>query len=170
MIFVDSWAWVALFVADDANHAAAQAVGERIQNERLPLLTSDAVLIEALTRLRRLAGLAAALRLATMIDGLKSSSRLREVYLDQPTEAAALAWFRRFDDQDFSFTDCTSFAVMAREGIQEAFTADRHFAVAGFTPSPALRRWWLSADRTHGAAGDRTSRAPPGRTRRPAAG
>ena len=46
---------------------------------------------------------------------------------------AALVLLERFDDQDFSFTDATSFAVMRRLGIAVAFTFDDDFMRAGFT-------------------------------------
>lgn len=44
----------------------------------------------------------------------------------------ALARFRRSPGMDFSFTDCTSFSVMEREGIRTAFAFDYDFAKAGF--------------------------------------
>lgn len=39
------------------------------------------------------------------------------------------AWviFERYADKDWSFTDCTSFVVMERLGITQAFAFDRHF-------------------------------------------
>jgi len=33
----------------------------------------------------------------------------------------------KYRDKGFSFTDCTSFAVMERFGITEAFALDEHF-------------------------------------------
>jgi predicted nucleic acid-binding protein len=37
-------------------------------------------------------------------------------------------------DQTFSLVDCTSFAVMERHGIEEAFTLDRHFRLYRYGP------------------------------------
>jgi predicted nucleic acid-binding protein len=37
-------------------------------------------------------------------------------------------------DKEWPLTDCISFVVMAREGITEALTGDRHFEQVGFVP------------------------------------
>lgn len=44
----------------------------------------------------------------------------------------AREWMLRYEDQPFSFTNCTSFACMKHLGIREAATTDRHFRTAGF--------------------------------------
>jgi len=43
-----------------------------------------------------------------------------------------------YAEQDFSYTDAVSFAVMQARGIQQAFTFDRRFAAVGFGMIPAL--------------------------------
>jgi len=50
--------------------------------------------------------------------------------------AAITEWLERYDDQDFSFADAVSFAVMAERRIQGALTLDRHFGAAGFRMVP----------------------------------
>ncbi|MCS6903561.1 MAG: PIN domain-containing protein, partial [Candidatus Bipolaricaulota bacterium] len=67
---------------------------------------------------------------------LLESHVLRRLYIDESLERAAWTFFKEYDDQDFSFTDCTSFAVMTAEKITKAFTFDRDFQIAGFQVLP----------------------------------
>jgi hypothetical protein len=42
-------------------------------------------------------------------------------------ERAAFAYFKRHDDQTYSFVDCLSFVVMEKLGIDEALAVDSDF-------------------------------------------
>lgn len=97
-------------------------------------LTTNFVLSEALTRLRYDASLPIALSLAEAVEEMVTAGALQIVTVDERLWSDALTWFRRYQDQRFSFVDCTSFAVMDALGLREALTADRHFATAGFVP------------------------------------
>ena len=46
-------------------------------------------------------------------------------------EARAWEWFVK-DWNDLSFTDCVSFAVMKRLGLEKVLSFDNHFSRAGF--------------------------------------
>ena len=81
--------------------------------------------------------------LTLMARGLDTSSPLNEqsesifgtieiVSSTLQDEYEALRYFRKFADQQVSFTDCISFAIMKRDRISTAFTFDRHFLDAGF--------------------------------------
>jgi len=50
----------------------------------------------------------------------------------QQLEQQALSWLRQRDDREFSYVDATSFAVMRRRGVHQAFAFDDDFAAAGF--------------------------------------
>jgi predicted nucleic acid-binding protein len=43
---------------------------------------------------------------------------------------------RQYTDQDFSYVDAVSFALMQEVEITEAFAFDRHFTTAGFVCVP----------------------------------
>jgi predicted nucleic acid-binding protein len=44
--------------------------------------------------------------------------------------------FRQHADKEWSFTDCVSFAAMAKYAVKKAFTFDAHFKQAGFATVP----------------------------------
>jgi predicted nucleic acid-binding protein len=59
----------------------------------------------------------------------------RELQILRPThtdELAALELFEKFADQQVSFTDSVSFALMRRAGLDTVFSFDQHFVRAGF--------------------------------------
>ncbi len=60
------------------------------------------------------------------------NSTLAEVRrLTEADIRAAWEVFRKFEDKDWSFTDCASYAVMERLGINKAFAFDHHFKQFG---------------------------------------
>ena len=62
-----------------------------------------------------------------------------KVFSDHTLEEEAERILTRFFDQDFSFADAVSFAVMRQRNISAAFAFDRHFLTAGFELLPTTR-------------------------------
>jgi hypothetical protein len=134
-VFVDTGAFVALVDRRDKNHAAASRCLRRLAKASRPLVTSTYVLDEAITMLRFAAGHSAAVGFG---ERLASTRWCRVHDVDDQLRSAAWEIFARYDDQRFSFTDCTSFALMRAMGVSDAFTFDRtDFAAAGMTTLPA---------------------------------
>lgn len=128
-VFVDSGAFFALQVAQDASHAAATAVFQRAQAERWWLTTTNAVVIEtyALLLSRTRAGRSAAI---AFLDALEQTPL--HVERIRPTdEKQAVALLRSHTDKTYSLCDALSFVVMERLGIGEALAYDRHFREYG---------------------------------------
>lgn len=128
MIFVDSSFWIALADRRDGRHS--DALGLVRAYERSPLVTTNHVRGETWTFLRKRRGHGIALR---FLDATEGAERLRVVPLTPEVEADAWSWLRRHDERPYSFVDGTSFALMRRLGIREAFAFDGDFAAAGFT-------------------------------------
>jgi predicted nucleic acid-binding protein len=63
--------------------------------------------------------------------------------IEPPDLEAAWRILHAFPDQAFSFVDCTTFALMERLGITEAFAFDVHFLLYRFGPGRqrAFRRF-----------------------------
>ncbi len=134
MIFVDSGGWIALSLPNDRNHAAARtAYAELSRGAHGSLVTSNFVLDEALTFLRMASDVPTAARLARTV---LSSKNVVMAWVDPETFEAALRLFEERPDKRWSFTDCTSFAVMTDLEIESAFTFDRNFLEAGFSRVP----------------------------------
>jgi predicted nucleic acid-binding protein len=53
MIFVDTWAWLALAVKRDQFHAIAKAQHQKFRKANQPYVTSDFILSEVISRLYR---------------------------------------------------------------------------------------------------------------------
>jgi predicted nucleic acid-binding protein len=124
MIFVDTAAFLAIENRRDAHHEEALAFPDICLRGDDPLVTSDYVLAESYTIIRLRAGHAVAVEFG---EDVRASRVLRVEYLTRETLDAALQIFKAFGDKKFSFTDCTSFALMERLQISAASTFDEHF-------------------------------------------
>ena len=136
--FVDSWAFVALSSGRDQWHEAADAANRALHSAGGALVTTNVVVYEALTTLRNEAGHAAAVEFGRWVEASSQTGGVDVVWITPALHAAGWDIFERYDDKDFSFVDCLSFAVMRERGIQVAFTGDRHFRQMGFITVPEL--------------------------------
>ena len=134
MIFVDTGAWYAVEVEDDVNHEAACKFLSNIASGKHGVsITTDYVLDEALTLLRSRRDLASA---CTFIDKIRKSKSIRVFWIDEGLFEKALVIFQKSDHKSWSFTDCTSFALMRELSVAGAFTFDSHFREAGLLAFP----------------------------------
>jgi len=132
-IFVDTSAWYPMAVRRDPAHGAVAGVlrerirrGVRVVTTNLVLAETHALLLRRTTRAAALAFVAYVGRPPNLV-----------VYSTPDLDAQAVAdWLEPYDDQDFSFADAVSFAVMTERGITDALTLDRHFVGAGFRALP----------------------------------
>jgi predicted nucleic acid-binding protein len=131
-IFVDTSFWYAHAFAGDIHHQEAVAFLNRTP---APLVTSNFVFAELMTILRYDFGHQVAVKYGKH---LRESKICTPIRLSAEDEETAWALFLKYSDQNFSFTDCTSFALMRRLGIKEAAAFDSHFDTAGFIRLPAV--------------------------------
>jgi predicted nucleic acid-binding protein len=132
-LFVDTAGWIACADATDAAHRPANEARDRWMEQGGLLLTTDYVVDETLTLLRFRLGLPAAEAWWQQVD---ASPRLRWEVITIARAEKAREIFFGYRDKDFSFTDCTSFAVMRELKVREALTTDHHFAQIGFVTRP----------------------------------
>lgn len=124
-IFVDTSAFFALADQTDRFHRLAVRFVE--SNDRL-LITSNLVVHEAITLLRMRLSHEAAMRFGQR---LLDDNVMPVIRVTPADERKAWETFRRYRDKQFSFVDCTSFVLMKRHGIGEAFAFDQDFRQFG---------------------------------------
>jgi len=124
-ILVDTSAYYALADRSDQHHAAA--VGFVQANDR-PLVTTDLIVIETLNLVQARLGPPPAIALGKRLFAPATTTMLKVAESD-----LAQAWrlFQRYRDKAFSFTDCTTFALMGRLDMSTAFAFDIHFRQYG---------------------------------------
>jgi predicted nucleic acid-binding protein len=124
-IFVDTSAWYAIIDKNDRDHAVAVT---KIQILDRPLITSNYILDEILTLLKTRLGSGIAIPFGQKLWNQEVSALAR---ITEADEEKAWEVFRQYQDKGFSFTDCTSFALMKRLEINTVFAFDDHFVQYG---------------------------------------
>ena len=132
-VFVDTGAWFAIQVVDDAHHGAARRVFPVILERCRSLVTSNLVIGETYTLLRMAKGYREAKR---FLDALAHSKKLERMYVTEHLEQQAYGILEHFSEHAFSFVDATSFALMRQARMRHAFAFDAHFRTAGFATIP----------------------------------
>ena len=132
-VFVDTGAWFAIQVTDDAHHNAACRVFPAILEACRSLVTSNLVVGETYTLLRITKGYREARRFLEM---LTHSKKLERVFVTEHLERQAYDILDRYSDHAFSFVDAASFALMRQNRIRHAFAFDAHFRTAGVLTIP----------------------------------
>jgi predicted nucleic acid-binding protein len=133
VIFLDTGAFLARYLANDQFHQQALRGWKKLQQERLPCFSSNVVLDETFTLLARHATYEFATARARNI---LLSSALTILQPLPEEELEAVDWLEKFADQKVSYTDCISFVLLRGKKIRRVFSFDVHFQSAGFTLWP----------------------------------
>lgn len=132
VLFVDATAWIEVVSEDAPEHAAFK----RALLAAPAVVTTNYVVDEVITRClyHRKLGLTTAIEAGEILlafDVVRISPEDErdawDIFRAQPRPKAGEGW---------SFTDCTSFAVMRRLGLKRAISKDSDFALAGFEIVP----------------------------------
>jgi predicted nucleic acid-binding protein len=126
VVFADTFYYFALLSSRDSAHARAVEFTRDYDGR---MVTTGWVLGELAD------GLAPGRNRKLFVDflaALRSDPQVTIVPPDSSLFEEGLALYAARPDKDWSLTDCISFCVMKREGIDEALTGDHHFEQAGF--------------------------------------
>jgi predicted nucleic acid-binding protein len=132
-LFLDTGFVLALEDTDDQHHQKAKTFWSDFRSDPIPLITTSYIFDETVTLIRKHLGHARAVSVAQR---LRTSPLVTLLHLSESDFDAGWDWFERYADKKFSFTDCTSFAVMKRLKVKTALSFDKHFTQAGFDQKP----------------------------------
>lgn len=132
-VFLDTAYLIALEASRDQHHAAASRHWQALVDQSPRLVTTSAVFDEVVTFFSVGGQHEKAVRLGR---ALLSTPYIRVHHVDEALFAEAFEYLARRRDKRFSFTDCISFVLMQRLGIDDALTFDAHFEQAGFRRLP----------------------------------
>jgi uncharacterized protein len=128
-IFADTSALIAISNKRDQYHAAAiQKLKDLLKTHDTLVLTVH-ILAETVTRIQRKVSKEQAIAVGQRL--------MKDPRIEIITPQAGIiqqAWeiYQKYNDQDFSFVDCISFAVMKDLNINRAFEFDDHFRIMKF--------------------------------------
>lgn len=128
-VFADTSFFKSYLDKKDEFHQKGLKIFNKLKETSALLVTSNYILDETFTLLRVKCYLEMAIEFKTVLE--KFETGLKIVRVTASDEAAAWDWFVK-DWSKLSFTDCASFALMKRLGIENVAAFDDHFERAGF--------------------------------------
>lgn len=132
-VFIDTSAFVALRNESEAEHSSARKALADLIAAGAALFTSNYVFAETYTALMVRVGRDEAIEWGRRF---RASGAIDLVHLDRAVEERAWEILEQHADKRWSYVDATSFALLERDGGEEAFAFDAHFAQRGLRVLP----------------------------------
>jgi predicted nucleic acid-binding protein len=128
-VFLDTGFWFAYQVRQDTYHQSSiKLMGELISEGAL-LSTSELVISETYTLLARKVDALAALRFMKIL-GVQVREGFTKIYwVDWPIIEDSQKILQKYVDQQLSFTDASSAAILIKHNVPAIATFDRHFQI-----------------------------------------
>jgi len=131
--FADTGFFVAFYDEADQYHARAKKLARKFSPKHPTIITTDYIYAETLTLLLKSHPYQGYFRSKLFDKHVVESKTFHLVYISDYLFKKARELFFRFNkDKVWSFTDCTSFAIMEDYGIRETLSFDQNFIQKGF--------------------------------------
>ena len=127
VVFVDTSAFFALQAEDDKRHAVATQRLQYLISNKIPLVTTNYVVVETCALVQRRLGMVA---VQTFHAGILPGVSV--VWVNERLHERALATLLAEDRRKLSLVDCVSFELMRDCSLHQAFAFDAHFDEQGF--------------------------------------
>jgi uncharacterized protein len=137
-VFIDTSAWIDLMNSNERHHTAAVNFHKSLTPMVLRI-TTWGIVSETYTWIRYHIGCREASRWLAMKDSLEDQGFLQVVCPDHQIEIGVRKVISRFHDQQLSYVDAFSLAlIQARPDIDAIFAFDHHMSLAGIPVLPGL--------------------------------
>ena len=130
VIFVDTFAWVAVINKSDNYHKICLKTLELFLREKVKFITTNYVIIETINALSKVEFRKAVIE---FINKLETSPSVEIIKITDEIYNNAWILYQKRTDKDWGITDCTSFEVMRMLNMKKACTFDRHFEQASYS-------------------------------------
>lgn len=142
MIFLDRGAFCAFTDSRDSYHVIAVEQFSVILKEKRSLVTTNFIVDETYTWIRYRLGFQQAQDFICRIRESQGNDgfRLEVVTVDRQLEDKAFRMLEKYADQDLSYTDATSLALIKSRRISQVFTFDHHFYLLPVELIPSVPR------------------------------
>ncbi|MDF1557451.1 MAG: PIN domain-containing protein [ANME-2 cluster archaeon] len=128
-IFLDTSGLIALSDRKDTNHKTAGAFLKTRVKAGARFVLGRNVLVEYIDGVTKRVS---KLKAAEELDNILNSKLLVIEPVSGTDWNKAIQYFKKYDDQRIDLTDCLSFAIMERLGLDTALTFDNDFKTHGF--------------------------------------
>lgn len=150
-LFADSSFFIAYYNQTDQYHLQAVNLTRRLSREINEVITTDYVYDESVSFLLESHTKFGYQRALRFTKNVLDSGKFTLIHIAETVFAEARKIFELYnEDKRWSFTDCTSFALMKDFAIKDVLTFDHHFAEMGFS--------LFSVDKLPGSSRVRSSR------------
>jgi predicted nucleic acid-binding protein len=139
IVFVDAGGWLSVLIESDQFHEAGKRYFEALIATGATVVTTDFVLDEVITRIRYDAGYRKAADYLTLVHEAVDARALTIHRITEDLWNKAETIFLRYEQTKLSFTDCTSFALLQEQPVDEVFGYDTHFEMIGHVLRPTVR-------------------------------
>ena len=137
-VFLDTGAFIALSFKKDRNHEPAVKILRDIVKKGIHQVTTNFIIAETYTFLRYNINYATAISFLNIQKSAESAGKLEVIYATASIEINAAELLQKYHDQDLSYTDAVSLAILAQNNeIKDVFTFDGHFYLSGCNIIPA---------------------------------
>lgn len=122
-VFIDTGVFLSISDKSDAFNKLVSSVYQRVVEQNAILYTSNYIIDETITLIRARVNHKAAVAFIKGFD----ISNIRVLRITEGDENSAREIFIKYKDKNFSYTDCTSFALIDKHSIDSILSFDEHF-------------------------------------------